>query len=155
MAINIPWTQPALAELRKLLKEGKTYAAIGDCFGKTRGAIASAVRRYYYMIEDKRQKSKPAEEAEKKAVSARLAPILQGPLPVKRYLEEQESGIKYPDPRFLSDGYCRAIIGDPKGLTCCGERTKGARVYCDTHHAEYNEKPKDEASLKRLARFYK
>ena len=155
MALNIPWTKPALAELRKQLHEGKTYSVIGEYFGKTRGAIASAVRRYYYMIEDKRKKSKPTDEQEKKEVEERLAPLLFGPLPVKRYLEQQEVGVKYPDPRFLSDGYCRAIVGDPRGLTCCGKITKGTRVYCDDHHAEYNEKPKDERALERFARIYK
>ena len=48
----------------------------------------------------------------------------------------------FPDPRFMSDGYCREIIGDPKNLTCCGEPTEPGEIYC-ADHKRINERPID------------
>lgn len=50
--------------------------------------------------------------------------------------------VKFPDPRFMSDGYCREIIGDPFNMTCCGEPTAPGEVYCE-RHKQINERPID------------
>ena len=45
--------------------------------------------------------------------------------------------VKWPDPRFLSNGFCRAIIGDPRNMQCCGEKVALGCTYCKKHHDEY------------------
>lgn len=154
MTVNIPWKTKQLKRLKKLLDEGKTYSQIGKVFGKTKGAVASAIRRYYYEKPDPCRVKSP-EVVEAQEVSERLAPLLYGGLSARSFIEAPDKGVKYPDPKFLSDGFCRAILGDPRDMTCCGEKTREGRVYCDAHHALYNSVPKDAATLARLAKVYR
>lgn len=153
---GVPWKTKQLKKLKKLLDEGKTYSQIGKALGKTKGAIASAVRRYYYRKPDPRRVETCEDAARAAEVAERLAPLLHGALSAREFIETPPAaGIKYPDPRFLSDGYCRAILGDARDMVCCGERTRDGRVYCDAHHEKYNETPRGAATLARLAKVFR
>ena len=65
-------------------------------------------------------------------------------------LSKKDYGIRFPDPRFLSNGFCRAIIGNPRDMLCCGRSTLSGSVYCSEHHEIHTEKPRK--GLEHLAR---
>ena len=133
-----------LKEMEQMLREGASYLDMAKRFDKTKCAIAGLVYRYFrdfdskkinpHITEEKRKTKKESKRTEK-APRLSLNPEL-----LKNALEYEHCA-KHPDPRFLSDGYCRAILGQPKDMTCCGHKTQPGKVYCDRHwklhhHAE-------------------
>lgn len=154
MAINIPWTPEGVKNLRRLREEKASYSKIAKVFGKSRGAIASAVRQY--CGKKMPQKAIGRKEDGFKNAS-NILPLLAGACTAKKFLKENQNIIAYPDPRFLSNGYCRAIIGDPRNMCCCGRPTKIEQSFCTEHQkVYYNLTPASEkARLEKLGRIFK
>lgn len=156
MTKNVPWTEENIKALIKARSEGVSYSKLATFFGKSRNAIASAVRHYCLK---KVAPQKTAQDVEAEVAGdgeAQLAPLISGALTVKRMLtENRKDTVSYPDPRFLTKGYCRAIIGDPKDLVCCGKRISSLQIYCAEHKALYYEKPRDPCQIERLAKVFK
>ena len=157
MTKNVPWTEEDIKTLVKARSEGVTYSKLAVFFGKSRNAIASAVQHYCLKKVPPQKKKVQAVEADIAGDgNAQLAPLISGALTVKRMLaESNKDAVSYPDPRFLTNGYCRAIIGDPKALVCCGKRIDVLQTYCAEHKALYCEKPRDPRQTEKLAKVFK
>jgi len=60
----------------------------------------------------------------------------------------EEMSIKHPDSRFLSDGFCRNILGNPRAMECCGETTEAGHIYCKSHEAKNYDKKRKPRMIK-------
>lgn len=131
------WPPARVEELKRLrIDEQKSYSEISEEMNITIGQVAGAVRTYISL--KKKRSDAPRQAYTKKEMKTESQRL--GDLTAKEILEKIVSNsIAYPDPRFMSNGYCRAVIGSPKDLICCGARTKMGAVYCKAHHDEYTE----------------
>ena len=130
-----------LEEIQNLIFEGRSYNEIGTYLGKTKCAVAGIIYRYFRHVD----RNKIIRSAYLKPIAEKPKPVVEEKKPTteavikkaKKQIETFERSIRYPDPRFMTDGLCRAVIGKPRDLICCGNKVKEGKVYCEKHWREY------------------
>ena len=134
------WTTERLFTLRKLILD-HTASGCARCLGCSRNSIIGACHRYGIKLESRdRWSGKPIPKKEPRTPNPNAGH--HGPLSIKfkktfipmpRETYIACKPIKFPDPRFMANGYCRNIIGEPVNLECCGLPTSEGHVYCIEH----------------------
>lgn len=140
------WDDDRVSVLKEHLATGLSISKIADAltlsFGYlvTKGAVSGASWKYIYKY--KKHPKKLLEKSPKEPPAKRVYVRKKDCIPMMPEIPLDHEPIAWPDSRYMSDGWCRSVVGSPSALKCCGAKTNAGHVYCKSHELVFYQQPK-------------
>jgi hypothetical protein len=123
-------TPEVISKIKSFLEAGMSYSDIAIAMKMTRCQIAGIKHRYINGHFQRKEKPKVEKQTVDRVINLNKK---TRKLPIEKPIIHKPA--KFPDERFMANGYCRAIIGEPRELTACALPSEGS--WCAEHRGQY------------------